>query len=217
MSSVETLSHVQQFSNIIYRIRFYTGLKSIKVKHEGQNGRCGNSLFWIGPMLGSWSTDTDKYIYEQIHLKLMNLSCFLFLTLKVSPKSKFKLLNFSPFWNFEYFPCHFTIWSNLIERNLLKFIFPIVSFIFTFPIVSLCLLFYHLVQNLIERNLLKFIFPICFFHIYLSHCFFLLTILPFGPNWLRENFLSNQHFPSLCPFLLHLQQKPFPLFTSILL
>ena len=90
-----------------------------------------------GPMLGLWSTDLQISTYEPIHLKLMNLSYFLFLTLKVSPKSKFKLLNFSPFWNVEYFPCHFTIWSNLIERNLLKFIFPI---------VSLCLLFYHLVQ-----------------------------------------------------------------------
>ena len=144
---VETLQHVQQFSNIIYRIRFYTGIKSIKVKHEGRNGGFGNSLFcnrtyaWF--MIYRF---TDKYIYEPIHLKLMNLSYFLFLTLKVSPKTKFKLLNFSPFWNFEYFPCHFTIWSNLIERNLLKFIFLIVSFIFTFPIVSLCLLFYHLVQ-----------------------------------------------------------------------
>ena len=144
MSSVETLSHVQQFSNIIYRIRFYTGLKSIKVKHEGRNGGFGNSLFCNRTY--AWFMIYKISTYEPIHLKLMNLSYFLFLTLKVSPKSKCGLLNFSSFWNVEYFPCHFTIWSNLIERNLLKFIFPIVSFIFTFPIVSLCLLFYHLVQ-----------------------------------------------------------------------
>ena len=114
----------------------------MKVRTEGVE----TLYFETGPMLGSWSTDLQISTYEPIHLKLMNLSYFLFLTLKVSPKSKFKLLNFSPFWNVEYFPCHFTIWSNLIERNLLKFIFLIVSFIFTFPIVSLCLLFYHLVQ-----------------------------------------------------------------------
>ena len=50
---VETLQHVQQFSNIIYRIRFYTGLKSIKVKHEGRNGGVETLYFETGPMLGS--------------------------------------------------------------------------------------------------------------------------------------------------------------------
>ena len=61
---VETLSQVQKFSNIIYRIRFYTGHKSIKVKHEGRNGRCGNSLFWNRTY--AWFMIyrfTDKYIW----------------------------------------------------------------------------------------------------------------------------------------------------------
>ena len=171
---VETLSHVQQFSNIIYRIRFYTGLKSIKVKHEGQNGRCGNSLFWNRTY--AWFMIyrfTDKYIWANS-----------------SQTNEFKLLSL------------FNIKSVSKEQLQTTELFAFLKcWILSLP-------FYHLVQFDWEKPV-KIYLSHCFFHIYLSHCFSLLTILPFGPNWLRENFQSTFSSPSLCPFLLHLWQKPF--------
>ena len=190
---VETLQHVQQFSNIIYRIRFYTGLKSIKVKHEGRNGGFGNSLFCNRTY--AWFMIYKISTYEPIHLKLYEFKLLSLFNIKSVSQEQVQITELFAFLKCWILSLPF---YHLVPLDWEKPVEIYLSHCFFHIYLSHC--FFHVLSVPLHS----------FFHIYLSHCFFLLTILPFGPNWLRENFLSNQHFPSLCPFLLYLWQKPFP-------
>ena len=69
-----TLLYVQQFPNIHLSHQIYTLLKSIRVKYEGRNRRCGNSF--ICATISKHPLITHSYKFNRCILTFV-LACFL--------------------------------------------------------------------------------------------------------------------------------------------